>query len=439
MLGKIRKFIEQQFAQLSMLESLIYAFVFLLSFLLPLSKVPVPAMIGILFILSVIRTIQQKGKYLQKPGLASLLLIGLYVGYIAGLSYSSDTARGLFDLEVKLSFLIIPVIFILAGKNIFTEKRIQTLKLVFVCGALISSLVNLLHGTYLSMNAYFTLDNYMYNRLSWGFHPSYAALYMNMAILILTLYLISQWDKLKISTKILFCFTILYFFVFVIFLNSKMGILMSGLTILLLLVYMVIKKRKFWLGLISLTMLILVTFIIMKWTPYISTRLVSSWQSFISYNQNGVHQNDGTTYRLQIWHYASQVAIKNSPAGVGTGDVKSELNAAYLENGFADGAAMNLNAHNQFLQTWIGIGLPGLCILALIFITLFISGIKNRNAYILIFTIMLLGNNLVESMLETQAGVIFTVFFICLFDMGERKNAKKIDEDLRKTLTGQTP
>ena len=423
--GKIRTFIQHQFEKLSMIESLIYACVVLLSFMLPLSKIPVPGTIGILFVLSVIRAVQQKGNSLKKPGFVSVLLVGLYVVYIAGIIYSANRASALFDLEVKLSFLIIPLIFVLAGKNIFTEKRIQTIKLVFVCGALFSTFANLLHSTYLSMHAYFTLDNYMYNRLSWGFHPSYAALYMNIAILILFLYLIRRWDTFKTRTKVIFSVTILYFFVFNIFLNSKMGIIMSALTLLILLVYMVVTKRKFVLGFISLAVFILATVVIMKWTPYISNRLVSAWQSFISYNQTGTHQNDGTTSRLQVWHYASQVAIKNIPAGVGTGDVRSALNAAYIENGFVDGAAMNLNAHNQFLQTWVAIGIPGLSILALIIISLFFSGAKKKNIYILIFTLVLLGNFLVESMLETQAGVIFTIFFLCLYDMGERKTQER--------------
>ena len=432
---KFRESINLHMAQLSRIESLLYAVMILLCLLLPLSKTPVPLIMVVLFVLSIVRTVQQKGNNILKPGLTTVCLMVLYIIYVAGLIYTSDLSRGFFDLEVKLSFLVVPLIFILSGKNIFNEQRVQTLKLVFVAGALISTFVNLLHATYISLNEYFTFDNYMYNRLSWGFHPSYAALYLNVSILILFLFLIRNWEKLKIRIKILLSVIILYFFVHIIFLNSKMGIIMSGLTLLVLLIYLVISKRKYLLGLLSLAVFLLVSVLILKFTPYISSRLASAWEAFISYSETGTHQNDGTTNRLQVWHYASQVAIKNLPEGVGTGDVRSALNTAYIENGFVNGAAMNLNAHNQFLQTFVAIGLPGLCILVLIIMSLFYSGIKKKNIYILIFSLVLLGNFLVESMLETQAGVIFTIFFICLYDMGERKNSTEIKGNLSHTPT----
>lgn len=418
--------ISRHFIQLSLTETFQYVLLIFLCFLLPVSKAPIPFILGAMFIIAVINLIVQKGKNILKPGPASTAIFILYVLYIAGMAYTKDIENGLFDLQVKLSFIIIPLVFVFSCKNILSDFRIVFLKNIFIAGVFFGTLVSLSHSTYISFQEYFTFDNFMYNRLSWPFHPSYRSLYLNLTVVMLFVYLAKNWSSIKSMTKLFFGFLILYLFVFIIFLNSKAGMIMTALSILILLIYLVITKRQYLLGIISLTVIITVSIIVLNKTPYISSRFASFFSEISTKNTSVITQGDGTQNRILVWRYSQKVARDNLPFGVGTGDVKSTLNSSYTENGFTEGVDLKLNAHNQFLQTMTAIGLPGLTMMLLVLIFLIFRGIRSRDVYIILFVLILIGNFLVESMLETQAGIVFFTFFICLYDMAEYKKEPRI-------------
>ena len=81
-----------------------------LAFAIPCAKKLIPLVIGIVFISAIVRTIRLK-KF-QPPariGLPLGLLI-LYALLIGGLCYTDEPERGLMELEIKLSFLIFPLL-----------------------------------------------------------------------------------------------------------------------------------------------------------------------------------------------------------------------------------------------------------------------------------------------------------------------------------------
>jgi O-antigen ligase len=74
-----------------------------------------------------------------------------------------------------------------------------------------------------------------------------------------------------------------------------------------------------------------------------------------------------------------------------------------------------LNAHNQFLQTFIGTGIIGFVLLLLITIGTLIYGFVKKNYILALFSTLIFFNFLVESMLQAQAGFIFFVFFLVVY------------------------
>lgn len=74
-----------------------------------------------------------------------------------------------------------------------------------------------------------------------------------------------------------------------------------------------------------------------------------------------------------------------------------------------------LNVHNQFLETMLGQGLPGITLLFLLFFVGLIHSIKNKNWLFFTFILLVGFNYLFESMLNTQAGVVFFGFFFYYF------------------------
>jgi len=74
----------------------------------------------------------------------------------------------------------------------------------------------------------------------------------------------------------------------------------------------------------------------------------------------------------------------------------------------------NLNIHNQFLETFVGLGIGGIILLVLM---LFLPILRLRGKYLELFVyfIIIVSLNLVfESMFNRLAGVFFFTFFYCL-------------------------
>jgi O-antigen ligase len=73
-----------------------------------------------------------------------------------------------------------------------------------------------------------------------------------------------------------------------------------------------------------------------------------------------------------------------------------------------------LNSHNQFLQTFLALGLPGILLLLSLFVFPIINSLKTKNYILFCFLVIVFLNFLTESMLETISGVVFFAFFYSL-------------------------
>lgn len=406
-------------------DHLLYYGWLLFAFLVPVIRKGITIPILVLLLLSVFYFFTNRDRRIRRPGLLSWGFIILYLLYALGLIYSADLDSGLFDMQVKLSFIVFPLLLLPGAQCLQKEQRFRMIKLAFVAGSLLGTLICLVHAFYLSFTTFFTFDYFQYVKLSVIFHPSYFSMYLNVAILVLFLYLIESWDKLKTRTKILIPLLILYFLVFIIFLNSKAGMMISLLTLLILLGYLMVVRRRIWLGLVSMILLLAFSTFLMVRIPYLKNRMQSFWTVVTSSHRETALPGDGTTNRILIWEHSARIAVENLPFGVGTGDVRAALNASYAADHFNDGMEKNLNAHQQYLQTFMAIGLPGLTVLCLIFLVMLVQGFRRKDVYLLLLAMILAGNFLVESMLETQAGVIFSVFIITLYDMTERGRSRE--------------
>lgn len=90
------------------------------------------------------------------------------------------------------------------------------------------------------------------------------------------------------------------------------------------------------------------------------------------------------------------------------------MNSAYLQSGMTGAYANSLNAHNQFLQTFIGTGVIGFIVLVIMTFYAFILSLLRKYYLTALFSLMIILNFMVESMLQVHAGFIFFVFFFCL-------------------------
>jgi O-antigen ligase len=122
----------------------------------------------------------------------------------------------------------------------------------------------------------------------------------------------------------------------------------------------------------------------------------------------------GITFRLAIWSCASEVVGENFLTGVGTGDADLALNAKYREKNFVFGYTENYNAHNQYMQTWIMHGIPGILILLLVVVAPFYWSWRQGDVVLGIFAVIIALALCTEVTLGTQKGIAFFAVFFAL-------------------------
>ena len=113
---------------------------------------------------------------------------------------------------------------------------------------------------------------------------------------------------------------------------------------------------------------------------------------------------------------------ENLLVGVGTGDAKDALMKEYTKRGMTGAIEHDLNAHNEFYQVFVAIGIIGFVLLLSNLYFPLIFAFKNGNLVYLLFLIIIILNFLPESMLETQAGVMFFAFFNSLLCFNKSKS-----------------
>jgi len=353
-----------------------------------------------------------------------LLSIVIYFLYLIGITYSDNISFGLRELEQKLSFIILPLIY--AGYAVETKENCTKYLNFFVAGCFVYLLFCFGYATYALLKPEYTnlygIDydlgwNYFYySYLSRELHPSYIAMFCVFALYILV-------ERIKnnfIKPTWWIIIGILIMSVFILLLSSKSGWL--GLFAIIVLVsYWLIQFRKTkYILFLAIPFIFFVMFNIYK-TPSFSERLPNfeSIKNAIigktSENKNVTTGTDGNASRVFVWKAATEVIAENILVGVGTGDAKDVLLKKYEEKQMIAELQYQLNAHNQFLSTTISIGVLGLSLLIYFFANMVVKSLKYKNYVILTFAILTAVNFLFESMLETRSGIIFFVFFLVLF------------------------
>jgi O-antigen ligase len=401
-----------------------YYLTHLIAFTLPLSAKLVSLFVILFFISVLFAGNYQKGFYktIKRP-IIYLPLI-LYCFYFISVFFSENKQVAWFDLQVKLSLLLFPV-FVCLHQD-FREYDYKKILISFVEGCIAACTVALFLA---SVKYYFSFesDNFFYTSLSYALHPSYLAMYIVFSIAIL-LYLfdLNSFD-IKVSflgNKLIRLFIYLFFSVVVVMLSSKSGMLSIALLIAFALLYLMFVKRKILLSSVSILFIALSIILLPKIAPYPYSRLKAAF-SAVENAENSKNENgEGTGERMMIWK-TSHTLIYEHPFGVGVGDVKTVLMAEYKNTGMLIAAKKHLNCHNQYLQTGLAIGIPGLLLFAgMLFFPIYTS-LKKMEYLFTAFILLVSFNFLFESMFETQAGVIFYAFFYSLFAVRYLPQLKK--------------
>ncbi len=338
----------------------------------------------------------------------TLLFAGLYVLYMLGFLYTRNQAYGLFVLEVKLSLFIFPVIFATASEKVLSPEIARKVLASFVMGVLAAMLICYSYALYSFIGGK-GAEVFYYSRLSVFIHPSYLSMYVTFAIAILLYHLLKR--KQSMLSRIMVSMLIASFELFIIMLSSKAGILSLVLMIAIYTSYVLAIEKRFLSGLVSGSLLMGIFVLLFLLFPSSAERFQQSREALNTTNIRSDQISSSTGERIMIWWYSFEITNENFLFGVGTGDAKSHLLDKYDEKGMTVAHELELNAHNQYLQTMITLGVVGLSVLLLCLIVPAMICFERRHYLYMVFLLLIAFHFLFESMLETQAGVVFYAFF----------------------------
>ena len=368
--------------------------------LLPISGDFVPVPLGIAIALAAITFVWQR-PVVQWPVLWPLF--AWYLLHVIGMLWTTDVAFGLFDLQVKLGVVLLPVA---AAVVIALRPEMHHRSMVaFTIGIVVSMVLGGIKawdcwaGTGVP-------SCFSQSTLSYDLHPSYAAWYACWAMAWWGHRLISSSGGRGMGPVIVLLAVLL---VWTMLLASKSGVIgvavVAGWLAVATLKRSAGRTRMIVLG----GGLIAVVIALAAQGPLVAARMQASWkavQRAASADPAMVASSDGNDLRLVAW-MCSWDRLQHEPLGAGTGDIKHALMACYTAKRAEQAAARDLNSHSQFLQGGVALGWLGLLLTVLIAVVLVRWSLGGGGLPMALFAMLFLLNAAVESVLEVQAGVVF--------------------------------
>ncbi|MBK9638750.1 MAG: O-antigen ligase family protein [Bacteroidetes bacterium] len=347
-------------------------------------------------------------------------LPAIYLLYVIGLIWTENFKYAGLDLQIKAGFLLLPLFI---GTLDLSLKEFRKTTLFFIIGCALACLV-LLANAFISFIETGNHTSFFYiSYSSLLMHPTYISMYLNMAILFL---LQKMFDTKKEQHLKYYSAGILFFFVQLFQLSARTSLAVAMLTFLLAACYYLRKgeilRIKKWHFISILLFSTLSYFALQGFNNrfnQVSNAITSTPADQIQPEYNS------TTGRMEIWRESMEILQDNWLLGTGTGDVKDELMKTYEKHQFHYALDKKLNAHNQFLQVWLTLGIVGLLLL-IWSLALPIYRLKSQGQPLFaLFAMVIILNSMTESILEVQKGVLFFVFFYSLLVAGKEIHTTK--------------
>lgn len=335
--------------------------------------------------------------------------LGYYALVILGLLYTSNLTEGLHDVKLKISILLLPLV--AATSPMLNSKQFRYVLLAFVVSCFASTLWAYVYAIIQHNNGLRGAFYYQKLMKYTNIHPTYQAMYMIMAVLILLydavyakVYFGGKWWQ-----TLLGCYLILHLTIFIFLLAARTELLVFFLLMNLLLVGYILRHRAWKL------LLVLVVFNVAiptaAWNiPGTHNRIVTVWNGFQQSMQNP-NEPGALNGRKRLWLAGWQVSKDNLPFGTGTGDGRDELLKEMERQGSLPDPKMihSINLHNEYLQNLMTFGVGSLLLLGML-LHPFMFKLEKRNALHGAFIGLFALSIIAETMLQTQSGVMFFSF-----------------------------
>jgi len=365
------------------------------------------------------------------------LTTGFFFYHMVGLWNTANMPAGLFDLQVKVSLVLLPLV--IGTGPVLTAAQIERLLRLFVGSLTLCALFCLGYAAYRNYvdNGFEQLIYKYYTYQELGdvidLHATYFSMYVLMAIFFLEEEIWNHWKRRSIVYRLGLLGLLAFFLCLLLLLSVRMQIL-TFLVLMLLYTLLVAYQRNRmqvailgWLGVALLASVVVWNNEILR-QRFLEAFVVRERIVLDTQKDNSLGRNwDGSALRLAQWECAVDVIEHNWLLGVGTGDVQDELQRSYEAHKFYFASKYNrFNAHNQYLESFIGLGLAGLLfLLAMWFLPIWVAWRKRYYLGLTLLVIFIFAGS-TESVFCLRQGVIFFgLFYPLLLDFSLGQSAEK--------------
>lgn len=419
--SKIQNYFAQTPIQVVIHEILVSLFLLTLPFYVPAPRNVAWVIIGINAIIALLLHQNYRKNLWEHKNLFFSLSFFLLLHFV-GMFYTQNTEWGWF-----LIGLIVPLWSLPLSMQIFPLKKttLQNYLRLFIIGTTIFVCLCYLRAFYRVLidwnNPNFHWENYFYyhNFTAFRAEPTYLAMLICLANLFLLIDLFFPEYLSIFSAKKMKILLLGFFLLTMLLLAARMQIGIFILGVILIFLEYFRKQNKIWQGIFwsIVGVSILITAILL--TPNTRKRFSFLWdkQERIVLDKKQDHSLgrnwDGASLRFAQWTCGLELIKRNWLWGVGTGDGQDELQKVYDEYKFYFASQYNrYNAHNQFFEIWIALGIIGL----LAWLTLFMIPLpmlwQQKNYLALSIWLLLFFSAFTESYLQRNYGVIvFAIFY----------------------------
>ncbi len=359
-----------------------------------------------------------------------VLFLVFYLLHLLSVFNSTNSKEAWFDIQVKLALVVFP--FIIFTSNDLIKKKTNNILIALLAGTIIAVIICFLNSLFQSFhlsdghmvfrvhpgnqdwNNYFLADYF-----SIFHHPSYFAMFISLSIAIVFYLGFSKRDIVNLQ-RWQFILLLIFLSVALFLVSSRAGLIIWAMIIIYFFINDLARRYTFNEKILSFLPFVLLAgvllFILINGKRF---RVVADEISAIEKDSQKGECTGSSEIRVVMWGRALEIIKDNPLLGTGTGDVKDKLQKNAEIEGYSIVKNRNFNVHNQYLETWMGIGVFGfVLLLLLLFIPLFF---RSRH-YLLPYLIIILSTSfLFESMLNRLAGVMFFSFFLSLLIFGHQQ------------------
>jgi O-antigen ligase len=340
------------------------------------------------------------------------LFISFYGLTALSMLYTQNKTAGRFELEKEFSILLFPIL--MASSKAFTKRKIHLLLWMFILSNFLIGVIGLLYATYSHIR--YGMNYFFYHDLLilFNFHATYYSIYLMFSICaIIYLYMNDPFVSGRLKKYALFMVSA-FFIVLIFLLSIRFIIVFFCFSALVCIVIFAIKKRSILLGILLIAGFAGLVYFGISKNEVLKARLMQIKENH-KYEFSEFNIYNGFTTRLAQWECSYLIIQRQPVLGVGIGDTQDELQVEYKKNFLHYSFKDKFNAHNQYFQTCLGLGVVGLTLFVLMLFVPLVIAFRKRNFLYACFIIFFAAVCLTESALCTQYGLVFYTFFNSFF------------------------